>query len=383
MLLGSFQQRFCELYADHPAVFRAPGRVNLIGEHTDYNDGFVMPAALGFSTWVGINKRDDGRLRVYSTHFDESVEFRVDALAGPPTHHWSDYVRGVAATLRASGHTISGANLLIESDVPLGAGLSSSAALEVSTALALTWASGIKIDDLEVVKLCQRAEHEYAGTRCGIMDQFISKFGRADHALMLDCRTLNYELLPVPADVSIVICNSMVRHALAAGEYNLRRRDCEEGVRVLREFRPKIKALRDVSVTDLERFEDELAPRVYLRCRHIVTENERTLLAANALRSNDVQRFGELMYGSHRSLRDDFEVSCSELDALVDVAKQCDGVYGARMTGGGFGGCTVNLVANDAVEEFRLHVTDGYKKATGKVPAIYVCRAADGAERLT
>jgi galactokinase len=382
MLLGSFQQEFRELYASDPAIFRAPGRVNLIGEHTDYNDGFVMPAALGFSTWVGIAKRNDGRLRIRSTHFDEGVEFSVNALAGPPTHHWSDYVRGVAALLQGSGHTVCGADLLIESDVPPGAGLSSSAALEVSAALALMWASAVELEDLELVKLCQQAEHEYARTRCGIMDQFIAMFGRADKALMLDCRSLKYGLLPVPSGVRIVICNSMVRHALAGGEYNLRRRDCEEGVRLLREFLPAIKALRDVSPHDLELHAGSLSPEVYRRCRHIVTENERTQLAANALRSKDVRVFGELMYGSHRSLRDDFEVSCSELDRLVDLAKRCGGVYGARMTGGGFGGCTVNLVATDAVEEFGRYMTEGYKKATERVPAIYVCSAADGAGRL-
>ena len=382
MVLLSFQQRFRELCGGEAAIFRAPGRVNLIGEHTDYNDGFVMPAALGFSTWVGLAKRADGQLRVHSMHFNETVEFDVAALAGPPTHHWSDYVRGVAAVLREAGHEVSGADLLIESDVPLGAGLSSSAALEISTALAMTWASDIKIDDLELVKLCQRAEHEFAGTRCGIMDQFISRFGRADHALMLDCRSLQYELVPVPPGVRIVICNSMVRHSLAAGEYNLRRRDCEEGVRILRGYLPGIKALRDVSSTDLERHKDVLSARVYRRCRHIVMENERTLQAAGALRGNDVRRFGELMYQSHWSLRDDFEVSCSELDVLVNFAKESRGIYGARMTGGGFGGCTVNMVSSDVVEEFQRHIVDGYAAAVGITPALYVCSAAEGAGRL-
>jgi galactokinase len=382
MSLGSFQQRFRVLYGTDPAIFRAPGRVNLIGEHTDYNDGFVMPAALGFATWVGTAKRNDKTLRVHSAHFNESVELSIDALARSPSHHWSDYVRGVAALLQASGHTISGASVLIESDVPLGAGLSSSAALEVAAALALTWASDATLGDLELVKLCQRAEHEYAGTHCGIMDQFIATFGRTNHALLLDCRSLKYELLPVPAGVSIVICNSMVKHALASGEYNLHRRDCEQGVKLLREIMPEIKALRDVSLADLNQYKDKLLPQVYRRCRHVVTENQRTLLAGEALRVNDVRRFGELMYESHRSLRDDFEVSCSELDALVDVSKTCEGVYGARMTGGGFGGCTVNLVAMDAAEEFCLHIADAYKKVTGNTPAIYVCSTADGAGRL-
>lgn len=380
--INSFQKRFHDLFGSDPAVFRAPGRVNLIGEHTDYNDGFVMPAALEFATWVGIAKSTPGKLRIHSTHFNESVEYSLDALAGPPRHHWSDYVRGVAAILQRSGVVLHGADMLIESDVPLGAGLSSSAALELSSALALTWISNASGDDLELVKMCQRAEHEFAGTRCGIMDQFIARFGRIGHALRLDCRSLRYELVPIPEDVRLVICNSMVKHALAGGEYNQRRQDCEEGVRKLQRSLPEIRALRDVPPSELEEHKAELPPRVYRRCRHVVTENLRTELAAEALRSNNVRRFGELMYESHASLRDDYEVSCSELDLLVELAKQCDGVIGARMTGGGFGGCTVNLVTATAAEQFRERIAEAYRQRTGISSDVYICSAAEGAGRL-
>jgi galactokinase len=379
---SSFQLRYRDLYATDPAIFCAPGRVNLIGEHTDYNDGFVMPAALEFSTWVGIAPRNDNALKVHSTSFNETVELGVDQLTGPPSHHWTDYIRGVAAVLQRAGHELRGANLLIESDVPLGSGLSSSAALEVSTALALTCISNIKVDDLELVKLCQRAEHEYAGTRCGIMDQFIARFGRADHALLLDCRSLQYDLLPIPADARIVVCNSNVRHALASGEYNLRRQDCEQGLMSLRSVVPAIAALRDVSCADLDKHKAFLSSQVYRRCRHVITEIERTRLAAKALREGELGRFGELMYESHRSLRDDFEVSCPELDVLVELTKECRGVYGSRMTGGGFGGCTVSLIAKENVEDFQRRLTEGYEKRIGKSATIYVCSAAEGARQI-
>jgi galactokinase len=372
--------QFRKQYGESPRIFRAPGRVNLIGEHTDYNDGYVMPAAIEFYTWVAAAPRNDRRLHVYSEHFNETVEFSLDQLAGPPRQHWSDYVRGVAAVLMASGYPLCGANLAIQGHVPLGAGLSSSASLEVSSALALASVAGIDLPPLEMAKLCQRAEHEYAGTRCGIMDQFIATFGRAGYALMLDCRSLRYECLPIPSHVRLVICNSMVKHELAAGEYNLRRADCEAGVKILQRHLSAIRALRDVKPADLERYKDALPPQVYRRCRHVVAENQRVLAAAEALEAGDAARFGQYMYESHGSLRDDYEVSCEELDLLVELASRTTGIYGARMTGGGFGGCTINLVRADAVSAFQTRITEDYKAATGRVPAVYVCSAAQGAE---
>jgi len=377
--VASLVERFARLHGTTPLVFRAPGRVNLIGEHTDYNDGFVMPAAIEYYTWVAGAPRADGILSVYSEQFEERVEFSTDELAAPPSKHWSDYVRGVAAVLQAAGREPCGAELMISSEVPLGAGLSSSAAIEVAAALAITSISKIDISSLELARVCQLAEHEYAGTRCGIMDQFISVFGRAGHALMLDCRSLEYSLLPLPKDVRVVICNTKVRHELADGEYNRRRADCETGVARLRQHTPSIKALRDATPQILERHKSELPEVVYRRCRHVISENERVLAAATALKAKDMHSFGKLMYASHASLRDDYEVSCDELDMLVEIASRVPGVYGARMTGGGFGGCTVNLVEAEAVSGFKMQVSQLYQAKTGKIPPIYICSAGTGA----
>jgi galactokinase len=376
-------QQFRKLHGEPLGIFRAPGRVNLIGEHTDYNDGFVMPAALAFFTYVAAGPRTDRELRVYSIDFSETKCFHLDDLAGGPTGHWSDYVRGVAGVLQASGDVICGANLVIKGEVPIGAGLSSSAALEVATALALLANSGLTWSRVDAAKACQRAEHEYAGTKCGIMDQFISCCAQANHALLLDCRSLEYALLKIEDRVRIVICNTMVKHELAGGEYNRRRADCEAGVGFLQQSLPDIRALRDVSPSQLAEYGVGLPPGTYRRCHHVIGENARVLEAAEALKDGDLERFGVLMYASHASLRDDYEVSCRELDLMVELARKCSGVFGARMTGGGFGGCTVNLVDADAVEEFKATVARGYNGATGLHPEIYVCTAADGAGEIT
>ncbi len=374
---------FEALYGRKPRVFRAPGRVNLIGEHTDYNDGFVMPAAIEFSTWVGAAARSDRKLAIHSENFAESREFPLDDPEAHGDKHWSDYVRGVAVALERRGHKVHGADLYIRGEVPIGSGLSSSAAIEVSTALALLAVSGISLDKKQIALLGQAAENEFVGMRCGIMDQFISCHGKADHALMLDCRSLDYRLLPLPPNARLVICNTMVHHALAGGEYNKRRADCEAGVKHLAQFLPGIKALRDVTVADLERHGNGLPEVVYRRCRHVVSEDGRMEQAAVALNGGHLETFGELMYASHASLRIDYEVSCAELDVMVDLASRVKGVYGARMTGGGFGGCTINLVQAEQVDEFKATVAPGYEKATGKTPVIYVTSAVAGAEEVT
>ena len=371
---------FRGMYGVSPHMFRAPGRVNVIGEHTDYNDGFVMPAAIELYTWIAAAKREDRLVEAYSGNFDERIILSLDALTGPPRRHWSDFVRGVAATLEGAGHQLSGANLVIHGEVPVGAGLSSSASLAVATALALTSLSRVTLPRLDLVKLCQKAEHEYVGTRCGIMDQFITTFGAAGCALMLDCRSLAHQLLPIPADIRLVVCNSMVKHELAVGEYNRRRADCEIGVNLLQERLPEIHALRDVQIADLEDYREVLPATIYRRCRHVVTENQRVLAAAKVLQSGDADRFGHLMYQSHASLRDDYEVSCRELDLLVHLASSSPGVYGARMTGGGFGGCTINLVKTDVAETFKAHIAEAYSGATGITPEIYICEPAQGAQ---
>jgi len=339
-----------------------------------------MPAAIELYTWIAAAKREDRLVEAYSANFDERIILSLDALTGPPRRHWSDFVRGVAATLEGAGHQLSGANLVIHGEVPVGAGLSSSASLAVATALALTSLSRVTLPRLDLVKLCQKAEHEYVGTRCGIMDQFITTFGAAGCALMLDCRSLAHQLLPIPADIRLVVCNSMVKHELAVGEYNRRRADCEIGVNLLQEHLPEIHALRDVEIADLEDYREVLSATIYRRCRHVVTENQRVLAAAKVLQSGDADRFGHLMYQSHASLRDDYEVSCRELDLLVHLASSSPGVYGARMTGGGFGGCTINLVKTDVAETFKAHIAEAYSGATGITPEIYICEPAQGAQ---
>ena len=365
-----------------PRLFRAPGRVNLIGEHTDYNDGFVMPVAIDFFTRIILFPLDTRALEFYSDNFKEKVVLDFDNLPKSRSRHWSDYVVGVALMLMGEGHELRGARLMISSDVPLGSGLSSSAALEVATAYALATTSDLKIERVELAKLCRRAENEFVGARVGIMDQFVSFFAETDKALLLDCRSLEFEHLPVPPSAQLVICNTMVKHDLASGAYNERRQQCEEGVKLLRTVLPNVTALRDVTSQQLEEHRKELPEVIYRRCRHVVTENERVLDAASALKQGDVAKFGQLMNQSHQSLRDDYEVSCAELDLMVGLARKVEGVFGARMTGGGFGGCTVNLVRRDKIDEFQNTVAAGYQEATGLTPEIYVCKAVKGAEEL-
>lgn len=363
-------------------TFRAPGRVNLIGEHTDYNDGFVMPAAIDFSTWARISPLENRKLQIRSENFDEEIEIDLDDQSLAARGHWSDYPVGVAVILERAGHRLRGARLEIRGDVPIGSGLSSSAAIEVATACALNANSALKIDKRELALLCQRAENEFVGARVGIMDQFVSLFGQAHKALLLDCRSLEFRLLPLPDNVRLIICNTMVKHALAASAYNERRAQCEAGVKHLAQSLPGVTALRDVSLEELVQFGHDLPDVIYRRCRHVVSENARVLSAANALEQHDLHQFGKLMAESHQSLRNDYEVSAAELDLMVEFAQNIEGVYGARMTGGGFGGCTVNLVAVEHVEEFRERVADSYEHATQLKPEIYITNASDGAQEI-
>jgi galactokinase len=360
-------------------IFRAPGRVNLIGEHTDYNDGFVLPAAINFSTWVTLAPLQDDRLEIFSENFNEQIAIQLGDADIKPRGHWSDYVIGVAVVLQKAGHSLRGAHLKIRGEVPIGSGLSSSAAVEVATACALVANSGLEIDRVELAKLCRRAENEFVGARVGIMDQFVSLHGKANKALLLDCRSLGYELRPLSTDASLVVCNTMVKHELASSEYNQRREECEAGVKHLAQMLPNVRALRDVTLEQLEKYGKDMPPVIYRRCRHVVTENARVLEAGDALVRVDLNRFGQLMYESHRSLRDDYEVSCKELDLMVELASKTEGVYGARMTGGGFGGCTVNLVAREHEETFNRFVAEGYERQTKLKPEIFVCEPANGA----
>jgi galactokinase len=378
--LSNLLAKFEDKYGSQAAVYRAPGRVNIIGEHTDYNDGFVLPAAIGFSCWVGIAPRADRKLIVHSGNFGETVEADLDSLNPRTIGHWANYPLGVAWALERSGNRLRGANLYIDGDVPMGAGLSSSAAVEVATGYALLDASHYSIDPTSLALFCQRAENEFVGARCGIMDQFTSCHGHAGHALLLDCRSLDFRLLSLPSQVRLVICNTMVKHELSAGQYNARRAECEEGVRRLAKVLPGIRALRDVSLLDLEKHRALLTDTVYLRCRHVISENARVLNTSSSFQSGDFVTLGQLMADSHRSLRDDYQVSCSELDIMVEIASRQRGIYGARMTGGGFGGCTINLIAAEDSLEFKRGVAVEYQSATGLSPDIHICEASQGAE---
>jgi galactokinase len=377
-VIEGLREDFVQAFGESPRIFRAPGRVNLIGEHTDYNDGFVMPIAIDLSTWVGVSRRNDRTVMMRTQNYPGLVELRLDEIGHGPTGLWSDYVRGMTSVLERRGQRLCGAHMLIVGKVPIGAGLSSSAAIEIATGYALLSISGLDIDRVQLALAAQEAEHAYAGTRCGIMDQFIACNGKAGHALLLDTRSLQFHLLPMPKKAQVVICNTMVKHRLASGEYNVRRAQCEAGVKYLAPSRPGLKALRDVSLDELEKSSTRMPVEIFRRCRHVISENARVLQSAEALRNSNYESFGVLMNESHASLRDDYEVSCAELDLMVDLASKLPGVYGARMTGGGFGGCTVNLVGADETEHFQAEISRRYEAATGVRPEVYISNASEG-----
>jgi len=374
---GDLTREFERTFGRAPRVYRAPGRVNLIGEHTDYNDGFVMPMALDRSTWVAAAPRTDRALVVASREYRETITLDLDCHPPYPTESWIDYVRGIAAVLGTGG-----ADILIASDVPIGAGLSSSAALEIACGYALLDLAGTPIDLDALARAGQRAEHEFVGIRCGIMDQMIACHGETSGALFLDTRTLRHRSLPLPASLRVVVGNTMVHHELASSEYNARRADCEAGVQTLSSCFPHVRALRDASPPELEDVRGRMADRVYRRCRHVITENGRVEEAADALVAGDFVRFGRLMDQSHYSLRADYEVTCAELDAMSAIARELDGVYGARMTGGGFGGCIVALADASRVDAIEVELRTRYEAATGRRPDVWVCTAGAGVGRV-
>jgi galactokinase len=377
------KQEFVALYGTAPRIFRAPGRVNLIGEHTDYNGGFVLPMAIEREACVAAARRGDRKIRVRSTNLDDAGEFDLDVENERKKGSWLNYIEGVARILERNGANLAGADLLISSSVPAGAGLSSSAALETAVGLALTEISGNEIDRKTLALVGQMTEHEFVGAQVGIMDQFVSANAVKNCALLLDCRSLEYENVPLDTrEVAVVICDTNVKHDLATSEYNARRAECAEGVRMLRDFLPKIEQLRDVSVEEFERYAAHLPETVRRRCHHVVTENQRTLQAANALRKNDLREFGRLMWLSHASLRDDYAVSSAELDALVEIARTFSAVLGARMTGGGFGGSTVNLIERKNLEETVERIGGAYLEKTGIEPTILISEAAEGASEV-
>jgi galactokinase len=376
MDIEKLKSAFTQKYGASPRIFRAPGRVNLIGEHTDYNEGFVMPCAIDFATFVAGGARNDRKIHFASMNFEGEFEFDLDNPNSKIETAWAKYVQGVAFILERAGHCLSGANLLIDSDVPIGAGLSSSAALEISTGFALASLSNITLEKWVLAKIGQLAEHEFAGVRSGIMDQFASAFGVRNHALFLDCRSLEWSPIAL-SSAKFIICNTKTKHELADGEYNKRRADCEESAKLLGNI-----SLRDVSLSEFKDKSKMLSERLQKRARHIITENQRVLDAVNFLENNNLAQFGRLMNESHESLRVDYEVSSDELDFMVEIVRRQKGVLGARMTGGGFGGCTVNLLDSSVSSSFVEVVSAEYKKATGIAPEIYICNAAQGVSEI-
>jgi galactokinase len=379
---AAFRSMHLTRFHAEPAVFAAPGRVNLIGEHTDYAEGFVMPVAINFATLAGISPRTDGKIVIYSENYGEEKAFDAAALPAKASKHWSDYPLGVVAILAGEGHKIPGFSLSLWGDVPLGSGLSSSAALEVATMLAVESLIGVSYPGPVLARLCQRVENEFVGANCGIMDQFISANGKENHALLLDCRDLSYRLAPIPANVALVIANTMVKHSVAGGDYPTRRRESEAACAVIASHRPGVPFLRDATLEDLEKWGPEMAPKSLMRARHVISEDLRTVAASEALLRGNMKELGRLMAEAHTSYSKDFEGSCVEADTMVELAQDLPGLIGARLTGGGFGGCTINLVEQSQAPAFAKALAERYATRTGITPEIHICHASDGAHRL-
>jgi galactokinase len=366
----SIEHAFLQRFGREPAlVAKAPGRVNLIGEHTDYNEGFVLPVAIDRTIRVAAAPAAGKTVRVHAAAYDARDEWRIDAPRRTGRREWRDFVRGVAWALQDAGHQLYGVDLAIDGNLPRGAGLSSSAALEVAVGGALCAVSGVEIQPEPLALLCQRAESQFVGVQCGIMDQLAAACSRAGHALLIDCRSLELDYIPLPNDITIIVVDSKSRRALGETAYNERQEECVGAARAL-----GAESLRDAAIADVQRLPEPLKRRA----RHVVSENRRVLDAVEALRQGNPHRLGELMYESHASLRDDFEVSTDELDLLVELASRIDGVVGARLTGAGFGGCTVNLVERDAAERFEEGIVAQYREATGLLVDLVLCHAVDG-----
>lgn len=370
--------------AERPVrLFRAPGRVNLIGEHTDYNDGFVLPVAIDRDTMITVSPRADRTIHLHALDFDEFITIDLARLKRSAPEGWGRYPYGVAAVLAQEGVALSGMDGVVQGTVPIAAGLSSSAALEVAVATALCAMSGAEIPGPRLARLCQRAENEYAGVNCGIMDQFISRLAQPRSALFIDCRSLDYETIPFDAPgYALMIANTNRPRGLADSAYNQRRQECEEGARLLGRHIEGVRALRDITPTQFDAHRDALPDLIARRCQHVVYENDRVLQSVDALKRQDFVRLGALMNASHDSLRDFYEVSCRELDALVDIARGCDGVAGGRMTGAGFGGCAIALVQIKAVGGLEEAIRREYPKLCGYQPDVYVCQPSGGAGEI-
>jgi len=376
------RKSFKEKFKANPQLFKSPGRINLIGEHTDYNDGFVLPASVDKAIYFAVAPNKLNKFRLFAYDLKEYFEVSITQIE-PRKGKWTNYILGVVMEILNSGKIVPGFDCLFGGNVPLGAGMSSSAAIECGIAFALNEVFNFGYSKLDMVKLSQKAEHDFAGVKCGIMDQFAVMFGDCNKVIKLDCRSLDYEYFPFNMEnYLLVLVNTGVKHSLADSEYNARRAQCEEGVNVLQTHDGSVKSLRDVSIDLLELFESEFDPVTFKRCLYVIQENNRLQFACDALKNNDFELFGQYMYGSHEGLRDMYEVSCKELDDLVEIAKQTTGVLGARMMGGGFGGCTINLVEKSAVPLFEKTVNKKYKTPEGHPPEIYKVKIESGTKIL-
>ncbi|GAB3640957.1 galactokinase [Spirosoma arcticum] len=376
-LLTQLTASYRATFHDNPLLICSPGRVNLIGEHTDYNEGFVLPAAIDKAIYLAVGPRLDNEIHLIAHDLQETHTGSLATLI--PTHTWADYLLGVVSQLRLMGHQPGGFNCVFGGTIPLGAGLSSSAALENGIGFALNELYQLGLDRIALLKVSQRAENDFVGAKVGIMDMFASMMGRAGHVIKLDCRSLDYTYAPLQMEgIRIVLCDSRVKHSLVTSEYNTRRAECESGVRFLKTYYPDVNSLRDVTMAMLDRHLRDTQPLIYRRCAYVVQENGRLLDGVAALEAGDIDAFGQLMYGSHEGLSRWYEVSCLELDTLVDIARHQPGVLGARMMGGGFGGCTINLVREEALDAFMTVITKQYKVSTGKDTYIHVCKIEEG-----
>lgn len=381
-LLAQLTASYRDTFHASPLLICSPGRVNLIGEHTDYNEGFVLPAAIDKAIYLAVGPRADNAIHLVAHDLSETHVSSSGELT--PTHTWADYILGVVAQLRLEGHQPGGFNCVFGGTIPMGAGLSSSAALENGVGFALNELYKLGLDRVALVKISQRAENDFVGAKVGIMDMFASMMGRAGHVIKLDCRSLDYAYAPLRMEgIRIVLCDSRVKHSLVVSEYNTRRAECESGVRLLQPFYPGINSLRDVTMAMLDGNLRDTEPLIYRRCAYVVQENARLLDGVAALEAGDIEAFGQLMYRSHEGLSKQYEVSCPELDTLVDIARPQPGVLGARMMGGGFGGCTINLVREEALDAFVTAITKQYKVSTGKDTYIHVCKIEDGTHVIT
>jgi galactokinase len=380
-MLEKITSVFAEKFAGQPTVFRSPGRINILGEHTDYNEGFVLPAAIDKSIYVAITKRTDKEVNLFAVDFNENFTTDTNNIKPVPIQ-WPNYILGVVDQLQKQGHTIGGFNLVIDGDIPIGAGLSSSAAVECAVIFALNEIFELGLSRIQMVPLAQKAEHVFAGVNCGIMDQFASMFGKKNNAIKLDCRSLEYEYVPINlSGYTIILFNTNVKHNLASSEYNTRRKQCEEGVSIIAQNRPAVKSLRDVNMEMLKDYVQGVDSLIYKRCKYVVEENERLLDACDYLKKGDIKALGVKMYQTHHGLQFDYEVSCKELDFLVDYVKSNEAVAGARMVGGGFGGCTINLIKENAVEELVDRISAAYLKEMNMTLSVYPVSVENGTEK--